>query len=119
MAKILNLDDIAGEESRELRLNGQTHPVREITVEDFIEINRVAARLEKGDVSIEEQMQTTIDLIRRVIPSLTQEELQKLTMDKLQAISAFVRGLSPEEVLATITSMRQQPTEEGAETAGK
>lgn len=90
MAKILNLDKLSAADSRELVFKGVTHVVKEMTVENYIETMREAARLENA--SVPEQIEATIDMIVRSIPSLTVADLKGYDLKILGRIVAFVRG---------------------------
>lgn len=107
MTKTLNLDKLASKETRELVLFGETYEVREMSVESFIETTRTAELLEK-ETSFAKQVETTIDLIKRSVPDVARENLMRMTIDQLRAVSAFIRGATPEEILLA----------EGAKTEG-
>jgi len=92
MAKILNLDALsANEEARELVIKGVTYPVIEMSVANFIETTRAAEKLSDA-ASIVDQIEATIDMIIRCVPTLPREALGGLTLEKLRSITAFVRG---------------------------
>ncbi len=95
MTKTLNLDKLASKETRELVLFGDTYQVREMSVESFIETTRVAEKLEK-ETSFAKQVETTIDLIKRSIPDVSRETLMQMSIEQLRAVSAFIRGATPE-----------------------
>jgi hypothetical protein len=90
--KILNLDKLSIKEERELVIGGQAYPIEEMTVSNFVETTRAAERIAAAGVSIAEQIDATIEMIVRSIPTLQKEVLQGLTLEKLQVITAFVRG---------------------------
>lgn len=95
MAKILNLDELSLAEGRQIKLLGETHDVKEMDVDDFVETSKAAAKLEDKEVklSIEQQMDITVDLIHRLVPTLDKSKLRKIDLHKLAAISLFVRGI--------------------------
>lgn len=97
MAKILNLDNLAKKEVRELLLDGKTYKVREMSVEDFIETSRIAEKLE-SESSFAVQMEESIKLIQRAIPDIEPGVLKALSMEQLAALSQFVRGEDPAEI---------------------
>lgn len=91
MAKILNLDKIAPKENRELHLGGQVYQVRDMSVEDFIETSRLAERLE-DEKSFAVQMEASIQIIQRAVPTIDVAVLKQLSLEQMSAVSRFVRG---------------------------
>ena len=89
--KILNLDKLAKKEGRELVIFGKTYAVDGMTVANFIETTRAAEAL-AGETSLVKQVEATIEMISRSVPSIEKAELQKLELPQLQAIVAFIRG---------------------------
>lgn len=100
--KILNLEELASKEARVLRINGVDHPVLEMSVQDFIETTLAAERLE-GETSIVKQLEATFDLVIRAVPSVDKAVLKRMTLDQLQAMTAFIRGGDPEEIIRRLT----------------
>lgn len=97
MAKILNLDALAAKEVREVVLGGTTHQIKEMSVEDFIEINKSAQKLE-GVTDMAVQISETINILQRAIPTVDKNALMDLSFEQLTALSAFVRGDDPEQI---------------------
>ena len=90
--KTLNLDSLATV-ARTLTIGGATYEVQEMTVENFIETTREAELLEKKeDASIPEQMEATIKMIHRSIPTCPESVLRKMTLEQLALVSRFLRG---------------------------
>lgn len=91
--KVLNLDALAPAK-RTLTLNGKTHAIEEMTVENFIATTKEAEDLEKkgGEVTFADQIEATIGMILRSIPTLPREELRRLSIEQLSVISKFLRG---------------------------
>lgn len=100
--KILNIAELASKEVRVLRVNGVDHPVREMSVEDFIETTLAAERLD-GEQSIVKQLEATFDLILRAVPTIEKDVLKGMTLDQLQAMTAFIRGGDPDEIIKRLT----------------
>lgn len=97
MAKILNLDGFAAKaEARKLIIGGKEYAVEDMTVENFIETTKAADRL-TGETSVAVQVEATMDMIQRSVPTVERELLQRLTLEQLQAITAFVRGENVDE----------------------
>jgi hypothetical protein len=89
--KVLNLDKFVGAEKRQLVIGGVSYPVDEMTVENFIATTKAADAIKDTD-SVAVQLDATIDMIVRSVPSLTRDALDGLSLAQLQAIVAFVRG---------------------------
>lgn len=89
MAKILNIDSFAKDE-RSIKLGGVEYPIKEMTVDNFIETTRQALTLENANLV--EQVEGTITMIRRSIPTVPDEILRNIKLEHLQVITAFIRG---------------------------
>jgi hypothetical protein len=90
--KVLNLDMLdTGIEKRNLRLNGNDYAVEEMTVANFIETTRVAEKI-ADEPSLVLQIEATVEMILRSVPTLTKEALIGLSLVQLQTIVAFIRG---------------------------
>ena len=89
--KVLNLDKLAKKEGRELIVFGKTYAVDGMTVGNFVETTAVAEAL-AGETSLVKQVEATIEMIARSVPSIERSDLNKLELEQLQAIVAFIRG---------------------------
>lgn len=118
MAKILNVDELAQEEARELVIKGVTYTVKSMDVDDFIEISTISAKLSESDMSVAEQMNASIKLIKRGIPEINESILRALKLPQLAAVAQFVRGVDPEIIMgANKIEHEQAQGEQGAESA--
>lgn len=104
--KVLNLDKLSKATTRQLTINGVNYPIEAMTVENFIETSRTVERLVKGDPSLADQVEATVDMICRAVPSVPREALVKYELELLNTIATFVRGEDVEE---------QEVEEEGGE----
>lgn len=95
MAKILNLDKLV-EEKRYLKLFGKEYLIEEMTVDNFLITNDEAEKL-KDEKSIPKQVDATVRMLHRSIPSCPEEVLRKLPLAQLQVVTAFVRGDDEQE----------------------
>lgn len=95
--KVLNLDKLSKKEGKEIVLFGNTHHVDGMTVENFIETTRAAEALAE-ETSLVKQVEATIDMITRSVPTVERDDLKKLALEQLQAIVAFIRGDAVEGV---------------------
>lgn len=92
MAKILNLDKLVPTtETRELSIGGVAHPIAEMTVKNFIETTKAAQALE-AETDVVVQLEATIALILRFVPTLDRAALEGYSLERLAHIVAFVRG---------------------------
>lgn len=89
--KVLNIDKLTTHEGRELVIFGKAHKVDGMTVANFIETTRTAEALAK-EPSLVKQVEATIDMIARSVPTVDRADLAKLELPQLQAIVAFIRG---------------------------
>jgi len=89
--KVLNLDKLIPNEGRELVIGDKSYPVIGISVANFIETSRIAEKM-TADTPIADQIEATIDMIMRSIPSISRELLTQLSLEQLQTIVAFIRG---------------------------
>lgn len=94
MTKILNLDTIETKVDKTIVLNGVEHAFSPFTVEQFIEQLKEIEAIENGErtLSIREYAEYSIKSIKRAFPTVPEAELRALHVDKLKAISDFVRG---------------------------
>ena len=97
--KILNIDALA-KATRSITLGGVTHEIKEMTVENFIETTKQAEALEKeGGATFSDQIEATISMIKRSIPTIEEAQLRALSIEQLVMVSKFLRGeLDGEEV---------------------
>jgi hypothetical protein len=97
VAKILNLDKLV-EEKRYLKLFGKEYLIEEMTVDNFLVTNDEADKL-KDENSIPKQVDATVKMLNRSIPSCPEDVLRKLPLSQLQVVVAFVRGDDEHEVV--------------------
>lgn len=93
MAKMLNLDEIQTEE-KVLKLKGQEHTMKEMSVEDFIELTKETEKYESGveTMSMSEQMEKLVDMVLKAFPTCPRQDLMEQKLDMLTVIMKFVRS---------------------------
>ncbi len=97
--KTLNLDSLAVVK-RSVTLNDVDHPVKDMSVEDFIAAQLEAKKLDGlTEVTIVDNLEASIAHLTRVIPSLTETQLRTLSMPQVLALVQFVNGTLEEEAL--------------------
>jgi hypothetical protein len=111
MTKILNIDAIGTPESRVLEIAGVQYVVRPMSVEDYV-LNSEDAEAIRKEANLLESIQRTMKMVRRAIPGLSEDVLKKQTMDRLQAIVAFIRGAEPEELMRIFSPQSEVKAEE-------
>lgn len=90
--KVLNIDALI-KPTRALEIGGQEHIIQELSVENFLETSAALKVLEAGSVGdIAAQVESTIDMILRSVPTCPRDALVKIPLGKLQDIVSFVRG---------------------------
>lgn len=107
MTKLLNLDQLNAKEVREVQIGGATYQIKEMSVEDFIETTRVAEEMEKEE-SYAKQLHATVKLVKRAIPSIDETVLLGLSLDQLRALTAFIRGEDPAQIVGEQASGAEQ-----------
>lgn len=106
MTKLLNLNQLAAKEVREVQIGEKTYSIKEMSVEDFIETTKVAESME-SETSYARQLEATVKLVKRSIPDIDGSVLMGLSLDQLRGLTAFIRGEDPSQIVA--------PQEQGAE----
>lgn len=92
MTKILNLDKLATQSTRELVIDGVKHPIQSMSVANFIQTTAQIEAMAKGAPSLSEQLDATADMIIRLVPSLPREALLGRSLQEMDMIATFVRG---------------------------
>jgi len=90
--KILNLNKIAPQSTHRIVLNDVSHAILPMTVENFVLTTAKVEELNQNNASYAEQVESTVDMILRSIPTLTRDELMDRSLDELNTVAAFVRG---------------------------
>ena len=115
MTKLLNLNHLSPKEMRQVQIGEKSYTIKEMSVEDFIETTRVAESLE-AETSYAKQLQATIGLIKRAIPTIEESLLLGLSLEQLKALTGFIRGEDPAKLLAEAAG--EQVVEEAKDEAG-
>lgn len=88
--KTLNIEALT-KADRTITLFGVTHDVVEMTVENFVATTEAAERLGKNP-SLKDQVNETVDMILRSVPTASRDDLRKLTLEQLSTVIRFIRG---------------------------
>lgn len=95
--KYLNLDEIAPEVNRVIRLGGTEYPIVLQTVGAFIKGQEMAAEIDKAGNEAD-SMKLYINMLGELIPTMPEDILHKLTFEQLQSLAEFARGEVDDEV---------------------
>ena len=110
--KILNVDQYSSA-NRQITFAGQTYPVEEPNVQQFIDNLKAAEDLEKSEAkneSLSDSFEQAVKSIKQAIPSMPETVIRTLKISAITAILQFIRGeLDPEAV------QTKDGTEAGAE----
>jgi hypothetical protein len=90
--KILNLDKIAPQPTRSMVIGGVKHPILPMTVENFVLTTATVQELSTTNATYVDQVNSTIEMILRSVPTLTHELLNSRALEELNTIATFVRG---------------------------
>lgn len=96
--KVLNLDELAAPK-RTVTLKGVDYPVAEMSVQTFIAIYKDAKDLGE-DPDPAKNMDATIKLLTRYLPTMQEETLRTLPIEAIAKLTQFVRGELDKEVVA-------------------
>ncbi|MPS48549.1 hypothetical protein [Methylobacillus sp.] len=108
MSKIFNADALVNE-SRVVKLYGKEHPVIDMTVHSYLETMKLAKELENVDAKDEKtHVSVLVRSILLAVPTLTEEELQKVNLTQLSGISSFIRNDLPEELKHALEGEEEQ-----------
>ncbi|HYG86988.1 MAG TPA: hypothetical protein VD978_12080 [Azospirillum sp.] len=95
MPKYLDLDGLPTGTTAErvLKLNGKEHPLKPMSVGDFIE-NTKLLQAQGDSPSLEREFEVMMKMIQRSFPSCSEAELMALTLPQLNQILDFVQDAS-------------------------
>ncbi len=99
MAKTLNISKLAKQE-RSIAIGDDKFKVREMNVQDFIELTSTAERLKAENAPFHVQLEENIKSILKMT-DMPEALLREMTLDELAVISSFVRGVDVGDVVET------------------
>jgi hypothetical protein len=88
--KYIDLDALAPEVDVVIKLDGQSHKLATLTVEDFIQNTKAIQELPAGS-TIEQEYETVVSMLVRCFPTITKARFHKLSLVQLNAILNFAR----------------------------
>jgi hypothetical protein len=94
----LNLDELTVP-TKTIVLDGVTHVMRELTVQEFIERSRQAQEVEAqdADLTMAQKIEKMVEVIHDAFPTLAKERLGRLSLTYLTKIIEFTLK-APEEI---------------------
>lgn len=97
--QILNLDPFTTV-TRKVTINGVSHAVEELSVQQYIDNMSAAEALEKSGAKVGAvaSFEDAITSISQSIPTLSKEAIGKLKIPAMTAILDFIRGETPQQV---------------------
>ncbi|HHQ1841605.1 hypothetical protein [Acinetobacter baumannii] len=115
--KLLNLDPLVKSvKKRVVVVNGKNHEIRTLNVEQFLQIvdesKSIVERAEKGEFTLADEVRLTRKVVGLAIPTMTEEEINKLDVSQIQAIAEFAKGNDVEGV-EEVSSEETQEDPEG------
>ncbi|WP_276122565.1 hypothetical protein [Pararhizobium qamdonense] len=93
----LDLDAIDSPVDFTIKLNGKEHKVVETSVSGFIKTARAIEEL-SVNASVEKELEVSLSIIQRTLPTIPKEELEGLTLTQLNKIKDFVMTANGEKV---------------------
>lgn len=95
--KYLDLDAIAEEAVFTLKLNSKEHKLQVATVKMFAE-NMRDVQETTLDASITDELKVIVRIVKRAFPTMTDEDIENLTLPQLRTIADFALKASSEAV---------------------
>lgn len=87
MAKFLNIDELVKVE-KEVQIGGEVYPIAERTIGQVI--TAIQASNREDEMTMDEQMQLTLELVQEAIPTCPVEKLKQLPFSGLNALMTFI-----------------------------
>ena len=100
----LDLDSLAPEKRRVVTLHGVRHEMQEASVSAFVAINKKLMEIEKqentwtGAEKIENEVSTMVEMVQMAFPTIPAEQLNALSIKKLNTILEFARGMMDKDL---------------------
>jgi len=120
VAKILNLDGLSEEKEVKLIIDGNSHPLKKISVADFIKLVKRQEEMEKRETEFEkrgehlpiyEKIEFMAESAAVSFPTIGIDRLKELTIDELYTIVDFAREASMPDAEETDDEKKSQARE--------
>lgn len=98
--KTLNLDDVKPAVEKVVKLNGKSHPMKAMTVGDFIDITSRTDELQKrkgdNELSFEQEFVLLTDIVMRGFETLSRDDIMGLSLEQLAKLAEFIQESAEE-----------------------
>jgi hypothetical protein len=94
--KYLDLDAVSGKVDFTVKLGGVEHRVKESSIQDFIDNATMLEGLAL-QATVKEELEVTIKIIQRALPTASEADLRNLSFTQLDAIRNFVMTANGEK----------------------
>ena len=118
----INLDELGGDVAVTVQLGGIKHEMRDMTVEDFVWVQKEAKKAEKRSASEdpdEAEVDKAIDVIIRQFPTMTKEMLKAAKFRQLMGLINFLNKMGSAGSEEAVASARKTDEELVQEEEGK
>ncbi len=95
--KLLNLDEISDNVDRSIVLNGVSHKMKDICVEEMIEAQIKITELESGKSDPMDQLKSVIGMLVNRFPTTTPADFGKMSLTKLMTLYKWLHQ-TPEQI---------------------
>lgn len=92
MTKMINIDALVSRPRAVIQIGDAQHEVRELSVQDSIDVTRATEKLQK-EYTLSGELELLVNIMRRVIPSIGDETLRNLPVSVLKEIHDKVMEL--------------------------
>lgn len=93
--KYINLDAVETATAVIVKLKGKEHPLKEVTVQDYIDNLKKITAISRAS-SPEEEFEVVLSLLLEAYPTMVREDLSGLTLAQLRTLSDETRAASGE-----------------------
>lgn len=102
--KYLDLDAIAPKVAFKIRLDGEDHFMKEMSVEDFVwATNEAQKQLDNYDnMTPKEMVESMIAVLSRQFPTVKEKQFKDMGLEKMRRLMEFTRELAAEGAEETI-----------------
>lgn len=100
MTKVLNLDELETAVEKEIVVDGTSHKMVPLSVEEFISnMKEIEAIQEAGtELTPSDTFERSLNMILRAFPTLTAERVRQMKTHQVDALFNFVQGETEKEV---------------------
>lgn len=111
--KFINLDDLVDEKVI-VQFNGEKHEMKQMTVADFVWVQKEAAKVKSNVVSEDaesEAVDEMIDIIIRQFPTMTKDMLKAARIKQLMGLVSFMNNLGAVGAPGAVAAVKQEQVE--------